>query len=68
MNRHPFGANMAIRKSFHDKYLFPTDLGRKGTLLLSGEESWIFEQMKKEGKAIFISLPWWLITSSQIAA
>ncbi|NRF89435.1 glycosyltransferase family 2 protein [Paenibacillus frigoriresistens] len=52
MNRHPFGANMAIRKSFHDKYLFPTDLGRKGTLLLSGEESWIFEQMKKEGKAI----------------
>lgn len=52
VNTHPFGANMAIRKSFHDTNLFPTDLGRKGTLLLSGEESWLFEQMKKEGKKI----------------
>lgn len=52
INKHPFGANMAIRKSFHETYLFPTDLGRKGTLLLSGEESWIFEQMKQERKTI----------------
>ncbi|MBP1962950.1 glycosyltransferase [Paenibacillus aceris] len=52
INKHPFGANMAIRKSFHDTYLFPTDLGRKGTLLLSGEESWLFEQMKQERKKI----------------
>lgn len=52
MSKHPFGANMAIRKSFHETYLFPTDLGRKGTLLLSGEESWIFEQMQQERKTI----------------
>ncbi|MDR6881450.1 glycosyltransferase [Bacillus sp. 3255] len=52
VNKHPFGANMAVRKSFHEAYIFPTDLGRKGTLLLSGEESWLFEQMKKERKTI----------------
>lgn len=51
-NLHPFGANMAIRKSFLENHLFPTHLGRKGTMLLSGEESWLFNQMKKEGKTI----------------
>ncbi|WP_261807788.1 glycosyltransferase [Paenibacillus sp. N3.4] len=51
-NRHPFGANMAIRKSFLENHLFPTNLGRIGDLLLSGEESWLFQQMKKQQKTI----------------
>ncbi|MEC0227197.1 glycosyltransferase [Paenibacillus alba] len=51
-NLHPFGANMAIRKSFLADHLFPTHLGRIGSLLLSGEESWLFGEMKKAGKGI----------------
>lgn len=50
--RHPYGANMAIRCSFFENHSFPTNLGRKGSMLLSGEESWIFDKMKKEGKTI----------------
>jgi glycosyltransferase involved in cell wall biosynthesis len=49
---HPYGANMAIRRSFFENHSFPTNLGRKGSLLLSGEESWVFDKMKKEGKSI----------------
>ncbi|UKS29210.1 glycosyltransferase [Paenibacillus sp. HWE-109] len=49
---HPFGANMAIRKSFLVAHYFPTHLGRIGNMLLSGEESWLFEQMKKQRKVI----------------
>ncbi|MDQ0890874.1 glycosyltransferase involved in cell wall biosynthesis [Paenibacillus sp. V4I9] len=45
---YPFGANMAFRKSVFDKYLFPEELGRKGASLISGEESWLFGQFKKE--------------------
>ncbi|NHN29938.1 glycosyltransferase [Paenibacillus agricola] len=49
---HPYGANMAIRRSFFDNHAFPTELGRKGNLLLSGEESWLFAKMRKAGKTI----------------
>ncbi|MCR8635915.1 glycosyltransferase [Paenibacillus radicis (ex Xue et al. 2023)] len=49
---HPCGANMAIRRSFFENHSFPTNLGRKGNSLLSGEEQWIFDRMRKEGKSI----------------
>ncbi|MNI07859.1 putative glycosyltransferase EpsH [compost metagenome] len=49
---HPYGANMAIRRSFFHHHMFPDHLGRKGELLLSGEETWIFDKMKSEGKMI----------------
>lgn len=49
---HPCGANMAMRKLVFDISLFPLDLGRKGDSLLSGEESWLFGQIQKEGHSI----------------
>lgn len=49
---HPCGANMAMRKIVFDISLFPLDLGRKGDSLLSGEESWLFGQIQKEGHSI----------------
>lgn len=35
----PYGANYAIRRSIQSKFLYDTKLGRKGTQMLSGEES-----------------------------
>ncbi|MNO37738.1 Chondroitin synthase [compost metagenome] len=49
---HPCGANMAMRKLVFNISLFPLDLGRKGDSLLSGEESWLFGQIQKEGHSI----------------
>lgn len=49
---HPCGANMAMRKTVFDISLFPLDLGRKGESLISGEESWVFEQIRKKGHSI----------------
>ncbi|OBZ08857.1 glycosyl transferase [Bacillus sp. FJAT-27264] len=49
---HPCGANMAMRKPVFDISLFPLDLGRKGESLLSGEETWLFGQIKRQGHAI----------------
>lgn len=46
---YPFGANMAFRKDALMKYEFPNHLGRKGTILISGEETWIFNKFKEEG-------------------
>ncbi|WP_025685120.1 glycosyltransferase [Paenibacillus maysiensis] len=48
----PFGANMAMRKTAFAAVMFPLHLGRKGDLLLSGEESWVFEQIRKNGGTI----------------
>lgn len=45
----PFGANMAMRRQALEGNLFPLHLGRKGNLLLSGEESWVFEQIRAKG-------------------
>ncbi|WP_128893847.1 glycosyltransferase [Longirhabdus pacifica] len=54
-NMHPYGANMAMRKSLFDKYQFPLELGRKGNMLLSGEESWLFEQVRSNsGKMAYV--------------
>lgn len=49
---HPCGANMAMRKLVFDISLFPLDLGRKGDSLLSGEETWLFGQIQREGHTI----------------
>lgn len=49
---HPCGANMAMRKTVFDISLFPLELGRKGDSLLSGEETWLFGQLQKEGHSI----------------
>lgn len=49
---HPYGANMAIRKPFFENHSFPENLGRKGNSLLSGEETWVFAQMRKERKKV----------------
>jgi hypothetical protein len=43
---------MAIRKEVFDVLQFPESLGRKGKSLLSGEESWLFTQMKKKGSKL----------------
>ena len=39
---------MAFRRSVLEKYKFPTHLGRKGTTLISGEETWLFNKLKEE--------------------
>lgn len=52
VNLHPFGANMALRKTVFEAILFPLDLGRKGNMLLSGEETWVFHKLSKEGQKI----------------
>lgn len=49
---HPCGANMAMRKTVFDISLFPLELGRKGDSLLSGEEQWLFGQIRKERHTI----------------
>lgn len=59
---HPFGANMAIRRAALDgvsgiapgerpgaPLRFPEALGRKGTALYSGEESWLFSRLRRQG-------------------
>ncbi|HFJ9507877.1 glycosyltransferase [Bacillus cereus group sp. MYBK245-2] len=46
---YPFGANMAFRTSVFNKYEFPNHLGRKGTTLISGEETWLFSKIQEEG-------------------
>lgn len=47
---HPYGANMAVRKRYLEANPFPAELGRQGALLLSGEESWLFDRMRENGK------------------
>ncbi|WP_048717623.1 glycosyltransferase [Bacillus sp. 522_BSPC] len=47
--RLPMGANMAFRKEVFKDIEFPIHLGRKGDSLISGEESWVFSQIKDLG-------------------
>jgi len=49
---HPYGANMAIRREALGGLSFPESLGRKGQSLLSGEESWLFAQLRKKGSKL----------------
>jgi glycosyltransferase involved in cell wall biosynthesis len=48
-NLYPFGANMAFRREALQHIQFPEELGRKGSSLLSGEEAWVFKQLRKKG-------------------
>lgn len=50
---YPVGANMAFRKSVFDEVKFPEHLGRQGTTLLSGEETWVFSQLIKKGYQVY---------------
>lgn len=51
---HPFGGNCAIRRSVFDQLQFPEWLGRKGSQsLLSGEETWLFKQMRSRGLKLY---------------
>lgn len=52
-NGHPFGANMALRRSSLRSLRFPESLGRKGKLLLSGEETWLFGELRRQGYALY---------------
>ena len=53
-NLTPFGANMAIRKeALQDSLCFPEDMGRIGNSLLSGEEIWLFNELRKRGGELY---------------
>ncbi|MNB67724.1 Chondroitin synthase [compost metagenome] len=49
---HPCGANMAMRSEVFNLSLFPLELGRKGDSLISGEETWLFGKIRKEGQLV----------------
>lgn len=56
-NKYPIGANMFFRKAFFQEYgYFRTDLGRKGRLLLGGEEKDVFQRIHNPAQEI-IYLP-----------
>jgi glucosyl-dolichyl phosphate glucuronosyltransferase len=46
----PFGANMAVRVALQKKYRYDPELGRRGHLLLSCEETALMEQWLAEGQ------------------
>ncbi len=47
----PCGSNMTFQRSFFDTYgLFNTNLGRKGAILLAGEEKELFSRVKADDK------------------
>lgn len=50
---HPLGANMAFDRRIIEKILFPIELGRKGDSLMSGEESYVFSEIRKSGVDIY---------------
>jgi hypothetical protein len=45
----PFGANMAVRVSLQKRYRYDPELGRRGDLLLSGEETALMQQWLHDG-------------------
>ncbi len=56
-NKYPIGANMFFRKIFFEEHGdFNTDLGRKGKLLLGGEEKDVFQRINQSSNTI-IYLP-----------
>lgn len=50
---YPFGASMAFRRDILEKDPFPTHLGRRGTLLLSMEETELFKRVLVAGGQIY---------------
>lgn len=52
-NKYPIGANMFFRKKFFESYgYFKTDLGRKGNILMGGEEKDIFQRIRQHPNSI----------------
>lgn len=47
--RYPFGANMAFRRSAIEGLGFPVHLGRRGGSLMSGEERWFIDKVRRRG-------------------
>lgn len=47
--RLPFGANMAVRVGMQKRYRYDPELGRRGELLLSGEETALMRQWLSDG-------------------
>lgn len=50
---YPFGTNMAFRREVLQDVRFPEDLERKRPSLLSGEEAWVFRQLRKKGLNLY---------------
>ena len=48
-NRLPFGANWAVRVPLQKKYAYRTELGRRGELLLTGEETDVMLRLLADG-------------------
>lgn len=46
----PFGANMALRWAGSSDAVFDPKLGRQGNILISGDETAVFESLKQQGK------------------
>jgi len=46
----PFGANMALRWNGGGEALFDPKLGRQGNILISGDETAVFESLRQQGK------------------
>lgn len=56
VNKHkPIGANMAFKREVFSKNKFPINLGRVGNNLLSGEEFFLVNTIKKEGMDYYYS-------------
>ncbi len=52
--RYPIGGNMAFRRGVFEKYgTFDTELGRKGDLLIGGEEKDMFSRIAQDGGRIY---------------
>lgn len=49
LGQNPYGANMAFRAQILRKHLFNPDFGRKGNLLVSGEDAQLIGQIRKNG-------------------
>ncbi len=54
----PCGSNMTFKRSFFDTYgLFNTNLGRKGAILLAGEEKELFSRVKSTERDLVMYFP-----------
>lgn len=52
-DKSPVGANMAFRREVFEELEFPVHLGRKGNSLISYEETWVFNCLRKRGHKIY---------------
>lgn len=50
--QNPYGANMAFRAKVFNDYQFNPDLGRKGNLLVSGEDAEVISNIRKQGGTV----------------